>query len=263
MNCEKIDGKEIGEEIGKKLKQENEKKERPAKLGVLIIGDDLPSKTFVNVKKKFGEKCGFLVEVNNLNDTIDFGIIKEKLIELQKRNDGVIVQLPLPDKLKNKTDELLNLIQKEKDVDCLNNGIFTSPIVLSLKKVLERINKNNFNNVSIVGLGKVVGIPIKKFFDESNIPVQVVGRGEYEKLKNSDLVISGVGSPFFIKKNFLMNGVVLIDYGCSFLEGVACGDFDPECFKICSYYTPVPGCMGPLVVASLFENVFFASKKRC
>jgi methylenetetrahydrofolate dehydrogenase (NADP+)/methenyltetrahydrofolate cyclohydrolase len=77
-------------------------------------------------------------------------------------------------------------------------------------------------------------------------------------------VISAVGQPFFIKKELIKEGSVLIDYGCSFIvdprgSTQACGDFDPECFAHASYYTPVPGCMGPLVVACLFENVLKSS----
>jgi methylenetetrahydrofolate dehydrogenase (NADP+)/methenyltetrahydrofolate cyclohydrolase len=104
-------------------------------------------------------------------------------------------------------------------------------------------------------------MPIKNFLEEENYNLEIIKKDEFEKIKTCDVVISGVGKPYLIEKKFIKPGSVLIDYGCSFVGGVACGDFDPECSTICSYFTPVPGCMGPLVVACLFENVLKSAIK--
>ncbi len=252
-----IDGKKINQQVGEKLLQEINKNNLRPSLGILCVGDDKASLSFINVKKKFGEKYGFIVNILNLNENSSLEEIKNSLENLQNENDAVIVQLPLPENLREYTEEILSFIKKEKDVDNLNEGNFTAPIVLALKKVLEEMKETNYTKAkfAIVGLGQVVGIPIKKYLDENNFDVEVVGKGEYEKLQDCDVVISGVGVPFLIKENFIKTNAVLIDYGCSFVDGKACGDFDEACYKKSSYYTPVPGCMGPLVVASLFENV--------
>ena len=261
-----IDGKKTNEQIGESLLQTITPNNLKPSLGILCVGDDPASLAFINVKKKFGEKWGFSVNIlqipePGLQDVTDLEDFKNKIIlslkDLQSKNDSVIVQLPLPEKVKKYTDEILSYIEKEKDVDNLSNGSFVAPIVLALKKVLDVVENIDYTNTKfgIVGLGQVVGLPIKKYLDENGFDVQIVGKGEYEKLKDCDVVISGVGIPFLIKKDFIKQGAVLIDYGCSFVNGKACGDFDEECFSKASYYTPVPGCMGPLVVASLFENV--------
>jgi methylenetetrahydrofolate dehydrogenase (NADP+)/methenyltetrahydrofolate cyclohydrolase len=136
-----------------------------------------------------------------------------------------------------------------------------------LQKVLDQVEEKDFENkiFGVVGLGQVVGLPIKNFLEEKNYQVATIGKGEETKMKDCDVLISGVGEPFFIKVENIKTGAVLVDYGCSFITDPrgsvrACGDFDQSCFAKASYYTPVPGCMGPLVVASLFENVLKTTK---
>ncbi len=277
-----IDGKKINREIGEFLKKEILEKfgeNKKPSLGILCVGNDPASLSFIKVKKKFGENYGFVVNILILSEQTSLEKIKEELLNLQKENDAVIVQLPLPEKLKENTEEILTLIVKEKDVDNLNDGNFEAPIVLALEKILEVVQPHLTSPINrggssakfgIVGLGQVVGLPIKHYLEKNrqknNWEIEIIKKGEEEKIKDCDVVISAVGKPFFIKKELIKEGSVLIDYGCSFVKDesgkeVACGDFDPECFDLASYYTPVPGCMGPLVVACLFENVLKASAR--
>lgn len=269
LEFKKINGKKISAEIGQKLFAEIDNLNLPQKpsLGILCVGNDLASLTFINVKKKFGEKYGFVVNLEKLDfdnqkiisneDLVKFkDEIKNKLIELQTNNNAVILQLPLPENLKEFTSEILSVIEKEKDVDNLNDGNFEAPIVLALQKSLNITNENWFTKkFAIVGLGQVVGLPIKNFLDNNNIENIVIQRQDHEKIKEADIVISGVGLPHLIKKEFIKENSILIDYGCSYVDGIAYGDFDITCYENAKFYTPVPGCMGPLVVASLFENV--------
>ena len=74
-------------------------------------------------------------------------------------------------------------------------------------------------------------------------------------LRAADIIISGAGSPHLIKPEMLQEGAVLIDAGASELGGAVVGDADPACVAKCSLFTPVPGGVGPLAVAMLFENV--------
>jgi methylenetetrahydrofolate dehydrogenase (NADP+)/methenyltetrahydrofolate cyclohydrolase len=267
----RIDGKKISEEIGQKLFLELQEKKIVGKisLGILCVGKDLASLTFINVKKKFGEKYGFQVNILQLPEPEfykleDYTGFKDEVVRqlrnLQSRNDAVIVQLPLPESLKIFTDEILSCVEKEKDVDNLNNGVFKAPIVLALENIFKEVGSISKEKViGIVGLGAVVGQPIYKYLESEGYKVMKISRSTFSYIHKCDVVISGVGSPFLIKKEDIKSGAVLIDYGCSYagIDGTQkmCGDFDSECFSKASFYTPVPGCMGPLVVASLFENV--------
>jgi hypothetical protein len=89
--------------------------------------------------------------------------------------------------------------------------------------------------------------------------------GQFTNGKKYDVIISAAGSPMLIVGKEIKEDTILIDYGCSpyaTVNGVQkfCGDFDVSCYEKCKHYTPVPGCMGPLVVASLFENVLKSIK---
>ncbi len=260
----KIDGKKISQEIGERLFLELQEKNLVNKvsLGILLVGDDPASISFINVKKKFGEKYGFVVNVEKFEPgLIDAKEqIKETLIRLQKENNAVILQLPLPENLRFFTDEILNTIEKGKDVDNLNGGNFTAPIVLALKKILNNVDYISKKQFGIVGLGQVVGMPIYNYLVENNFKVIKIERENFQEIKNCDVVISGVGQANLIKENNIKEGAALIDYGCSWNREKFCGDFDESCYTKSSFYTPVPGCMGPLVVASLFENVLLSAK---
>jgi len=261
-----IDGRKINQEIGEGLKAKIELKNIKPSLGILCVGEDKASLSFINVKKRFGERYGFAVNILNLKEDTGILEIKEHLEKLQSQNDGVIVQLPLPENLEVYTDEVLSCIKKDKDVDDLNVGNFKAPIVLALNKIMEYVETDtndefNFHQkvIGIVGLGQVVGLPIKTFLENNNYKIEIIEKGQHEKIKNCEVVISGVGIPDLIKSESIRPGSVLVDYGCSYVDGVATGDFDKKCFAVSSYYTPVPGCMGPLVVACLFENLLKAA----
>ena len=73
-------------------------------------------------------------------------------------------------------------------------------------------------------------------------------------LAQADIIVAGAGVPHFIKPEMLKEGVVLIDAGTSESGGTIVGDADPSCANKCSLFTPVPGGVGPLAVAKLFEN---------
>lgn len=265
-----IDGKTINADIGQKLLYKIKENNLKPVLGILCIGSDPASLQFINVKKRFGEKYGFVVRILNLNEEESLENIITKFDTLQKESDGVIVQLPLPQKCKDMTKDILSHIEKSKDVDNLNGGIFMAPIVSALEKVLKLTIPNLEENKSeikfgIVGLGQVVGLPIKNYLDSKNYNLEIITKENFERISTCDVIISGVGKPLLIKPDDIKMGSILIDYGCSFMEdpwgsSIACGDFDPACFGKAKFYTPVPGCMGPLVVAALFENVIKATK---
>ncbi len=247
-----IDGKKINEQIGEDLLAQTNKLQINPSLGILCVGDDKASLSFMNVKKKFGEKYGFTVSLYKLDENVSKKDILEKIDEMEENSNAVIVQLPLPEKFKEDTNEIVEKINVKKDADNLTGKHFyESPIILALQKVLPE----KFSKVAIVGMGKVVGIPVKEYCEAKNIEYVEVKKGEYEKIKDCDVVVSAVGVPHFIKKEYIMEGACLIDYGCSYKGDNLSGDFDPECFEIASKYTPVPGGMGPIVVSCLFLNV--------
>jgi len=79
-------------------------------------------------------------------------------------------------------------------------------------------------------------------------------------LKEADVVVAAVGKPKFIKAEWVKDGVVLIDAGYN--EGNV-GDIDLEnAAPKSSAYTPVPGGIGPMTIASLIMQTVEAAEKK-
>lgn len=247
-----IDGRKINAEIGEELKAKIDILGKTPKLGILCVGEERASLSFINVKKKFGEKYGFEVNLYKMSENVSVNDIIENIKKIEEENNAVILQLPLPEQFKADTQNILDIINVQKDVDNLTGkNFYESPIIISLKKVLPE----KFEKVAIVGMGKVVGQPVKAYCEQNSIEFVEVGADDFDKIKEGDVVVSAVGIPKLIKKEHIKPGSTLIDYGCSYFDNDLFGDFDESCYEVAHKYTPVPGGMGPIVVACLFENV--------
>jgi methylenetetrahydrofolate dehydrogenase (NADP+)/methenyltetrahydrofolate cyclohydrolase len=258
MDPKRIDGKKVSVEIGQRLLAEIQAKNLHPSLGILCIGEDAISMSYKNGKEKFAITYGFEVVTERFTDEVSTEFIIEKLNKMQDAYDGVILQLPLPEKFKDDTDKILQTLRPEKDVDGSNpnNHNFVPPVVLAFQQALDIVSVDLATiKIAVVGLGAVVGMPIADYCKNAGAEVIEVGLGEHEKIKEADVVVSGVGKPNVIKADTIKADSILIDYGYSYVDGKCTGDFEKECYEKCKYYTPVPGCMGPLDVAFLFQNV--------
>jgi len=232
-----LDGKKIAEKILEKLKKEIEKKQLKLKLAVMLVRGDSASEIFVRVKKKACEFVGVNFELFKFPAEIHQSDLKKEVKKVvdEPNNSGVVVQLPLPKKIN--TDEILNLIPSEKNVE------FLSPVICAVKYLLEEYKISlRGKKVVLVGRGRLVGRPVAKWLRKQGIKFSNI-----DKIKKADIIISGVGKPKLIKGEMVKRGVIVIDAG---------GDVDFESVsKKAKYITPVPGGVGPLTIACLLENL--------
>ncbi|MFA7663057.1 MAG: bifunctional 5,10-methylenetetrahydrofolate dehydrogenase/5,10-methenyltetrahydrofolate cyclohydrolase [Patescibacteria group bacterium] len=267
-----VDGNKIAEQIlnrvTKKVAQLKLKKNTP-KLGVILVGNDQASLTYVEKKSQACQRVGidFVLEKFSANiSTLD---LVAKIKNFQKKNklSGLIIQLPLPKKI-NKA-EVLNAIKPEIDVDCLTeanlgklvSGTFdfvppTPDAILEILKVykIDLAGKN----VVLVGAGELIGRPLANILIHQKATVMVTRQSTQELtkiLKLADIVITGVGKPNLITGKMLKGGCVVIDAGISFVGKKICGDIEfNSVAKVASLVTPTPGGVGPITVAKLIEN---------
>jgi methylenetetrahydrofolate dehydrogenase (NADP+)/methenyltetrahydrofolate cyclohydrolase len=255
-DSKKIDGKKAGEEIGASLLQKIQDLNLPKKpsLGILCIGEDAISMSYKNGKEKFAAKYGFHVETRRHTDEVSTDFIISELEDMQNKFDSVILQLPLPKKFESDTAKILESLRNEKDVDVSNPKTtkYSAPVVLAFQKALDIVGVDLQSSIiAVVGLGAVVGMPVADYCRGVGAKVIEVGIGEHDKIKEADIVVSGVGKPEVIKAEFIKENSILVDYGYSYVDGKCTGDFEKEAYDKCKHYTPVPGCMGPLDVAML------------
>ncbi len=265
-----VDGKKLAEEIKTSLKNEVGKLGgKKLKLAVVQVGRDPATNQFLEQKKKFGMAVGVDVRVYQLSEDISTNALREKVSEIIhiKENTAVIVQLPLPPSIN--TAYILDSITPEKDADMLSSksvGLFANgrskifpPVVGAVKYILEKNSVDvRSKNVVVVGAGRLVGKPVATWLTNVGATVTVCDEHTVDIsafTKQADIVISGVGKPGLIKLDMVQDNVVLIDAGTSESAGKVVGDADLAVAEKASIFTPVPGGVGPVTVAMLFQNV--------
>ncbi len=80
-----------------------------------------------------------------------------------------------------------------------------------------------------------------------------------EVTKRADILVSATGVNELVTKEMVKPGVIVVDVGISkLLRGgkyEVVGDISPGVMERASFLTPVPGGVGPMTVACLFENL--------
>ena len=238
------------------------------KLLIIRDSDNPVIVKYVNLKKQYGEDIGVTVvdkKVSEVSEACD--VIR--MANADKSISGIIVQLPLLDK--DRTDEVVNLIAPEKDVDGL------SQIVPSEKRIFESATATAINwllaghgieladkKVALVGRGRLVGAPLERMWKNSGVDVTVFRHdSDLSLLKDFDVIVSATGVPHLIKSEMVSPGAVIVDAGTASEGGVLVGDVDDEVRKRSDIFaiTPKIGGVGPLTVSVLFEDIIVAAEK--
>ncbi|MEK7198062.1 MAG: bifunctional 5,10-methylenetetrahydrofolate dehydrogenase/5,10-methenyltetrahydrofolate cyclohydrolase [Patescibacteria group bacterium] len=275
-----VNGRKLANGILAKLKKQIAKLPRRLTVGAVLVGKNAASESFLKQKAKIAEILGVDFKIFRYNLEIKTEELKKEILKLDRNSiknnstinrrssvNGIIVQLPLPKHIK--TNIILNAINPEKDIDALSNSpLVLAPTVEVVKFIFNKY-RINYKNILIVGRGRLVGQPIFKWLTvqeqrlKSKIKIiDINQKNQLPKLAlKADIIISGVGKVGLINGNMIKKGAVLIDFGFSLKNRKVCGDFDFEsCFKKAKLTTPVPGGMGPIMVAMLFKNLLTLSQ---
>ncbi len=238
------------------------------RLAIIQVGDNLSSTSYINQKKKFGEKIGAEVVCVKFPTSISFEELKKEISTLneEKNIHGIIVQLPLPEHIDKIS--LINLISPKKDVDGLTSqSPFTPATARGIKSLLDfyKIEVKD-KEIAVLGRSMLVGAPTAKLLESFGAYVAVCHsktENTREITRNSDIIIVAVGKARLVDETYIgKNKPVIVDVGLSSHDGKLKGDvnFD-RVGGIVSAITPVPGGVGPMTVLSLFENLVLAAEK--
>ena len=283
-----IDGKKISEKVLDEIKfsVQNRVKDnlKIPHLAAILVGDDGASKTYVNSKIKACEKVGFKSSLFKFDDSISEIELLNQIKKINENDDidGFIVQLPLPKHINQEV--ILNKVSPAKDVDGFhpnNYGKMTLGIDTFIPAtpagIIELIERSEIQTEGkkclVIGRSQIVGRPISillsqnKSFGNSTVTLAHSRSKDLEKLcLDSDIIISAIGIPEFIKGNMIKKGSSIIDVGITRVDDLSSpkgyrivGDVD---FKSVSntvgYITPVPGGVGPMTIAMLLKNTLKA-----
>lgn len=252
-----LNGRELAGFIKERQARQVRAMSKKPKLLIIRDSDNPVIMKYVNLKIKYGEDIGIIVEDYYAKDSTDIAT-KIKSANQDSEVSGIIIQLPILDK--SKTDELCNLIAPEKDVDGLGaNAKFDSATATAINWLLTGYDiKLNDKKIAIVGRGKLVGMPLFKMFKASNYDVSLFHRGDdLTNLKNYDIIITATGAPGLITNSFIKPGACIVDAGTASEDGVLKGDLADEVRnrQDLTAITPTTGGVGPLTVTCLFDHV--------
>ncbi len=275
-----IDGKAISAQIKEELKEKvaKMKEERmEVTLAVIQVGNDPASSVYVGNKKK---ACAY-IGIRSLAYELEEDTSQEDLLalieELNGRKDvnGILVQLPLPGHIDE--DTVIRAISPKKDVDgfhpqsvgalCIGQPGFVSCTPAGIIQLLKRSGIGiEGKECVVIGRSNIVGKPMALLLLRENATVTVAHsrtKDLKEVAKRADILIVAVGRPKMITKEYIKEGVVVIDVGIHRNEeNKLCGDVDYEDVSpVCSAITPVPGGVGPMTIAMLMNNCVESVKR--
>jgi methylenetetrahydrofolate dehydrogenase (NADP+)/methenyltetrahydrofolate cyclohydrolase len=185
-------------------------------------------------------------------------------------SDGVIVQLPLPTHID--TARVLASIPTGFDVDAFSyQGEETDvlPPVVGAINHISQAYQLDWQNKSVVifGSGRLVGAPTLLYAKNKGAKVDVINAKTNSEdilrlTKVADIIVLGVGQQNLLLPEMVKEGVVVFDAGASEDGGVLVGDAHKDVATKASIFTPVPGGIGPLTIAILFNNLLKLARRQ-
>lgn len=281
----KIDGKQIAADIRAEIRAGVDASGRKPGLAVIIVGTRKDSQTYVRLKHKAAEECGFRSFQIELPEDISQEGLEAKVDECNKNPEihGLIVQLPLPKHINEQ--RALNMIRPAIDVDGLGPenivGLYTRGkepecYPCTPKGIITMLERSGVQiegaRAAVIGRSNIVGLPVAMMLQQRNATVTICHSRTKDIAKvcaECDILIAAAGSLEMVKKDFIKPGAAVIDVGTNCVDDATkkqgyrtVGDvkFD-ECSQVAGKISPVPGGVGPMTIAMLLKNTFDACER--
>jgi len=273
---EAISGAQIAGEIKARLHNDNAGQGLMPCLAVILVGSQEDSAMYVRLKEKATLDVGGRFCLETLPEAVSGPALLE-LIERLNRDDtvdGIILQLPLPEHLEPQREIFLKAIDPLKDVDGFhqeNRGgllggepAFTSCAALACLEVIERYAQPlRDKRVLLVGESFDLIMPLALLLMKARCRVTVLPEPPGELLDNCDIAVIEKGGAGIIKSLGQDGPGLVLDAGFYVTQQGLQGNADRE--RLSRYsgrLLPVPGGMGPILIAKLMENVTLAARRR-
>jgi methylenetetrahydrofolate dehydrogenase (NADP+)/methenyltetrahydrofolate cyclohydrolase len=260
----------LGKELAEFIKERQARSVRLLKqnyglvpqLSIIKTVDNSVIDLYVRLKQRYAQDIGIKVEVYRVKQAE----VKSLLSKLNSdpKVHGIIIQLPLEDS--KQTEELVNLVAPEKDVDALGKKAEFEPATpMAILWLLSGFNIDlTGKKIVLIGKGKLVGKPLEKILMNSGVDVSVADsrtKNVLDLTRTADIIITATGRPYVLKSQMIKPGAVVVDAGVASEDGKTVGDVDPDVYSREDLtITPQKGGVGPLTITALFENVIRAAE---
>ena len=293
MHAKLLDGKQLAAEMradiaGQVADLKKQTRITPG-LGVILIGDDPASSSYVAAKEKACAEAGMFSQDVRLpaETTQEEALALVRGMNGDPRIHGILVQLPLPKHIHE--GAVINAIAPEKDVDgftplnvgrmmigescflpCTPHGV----IQMLLKAGVQTSGKH----AVVVGRSNIVGKPVAHLLmrkaEGGNATVTVCHTGTRDLAaftRQADILVVAAGHPGTVTGDMIKPGAVVIDVGVNRVPDASkrngfrlVGDVDFDSAKeTASLITPVPGGVGPMTITMLLYNTLEAARRAC
>ncbi len=249
-------------------------------LAAVLVGDDEPSRIYVEAKQKACAEVGIRSERHELpRDAAEedlLGLIRD--LGDDPAVHGILVQLPLPSQIS--TLAVHETLSVAKDVDGLTpasvgrlvrgEATYLPATPFGIVEMLARTGISiEGQEVVIVGRGALVGMPLSMMLAQKsprgNATVTLCHTRTRElasHTRRADILVAAAGRPGTVTGDMVKPGAAVIDVGVNRTEEGLVGDVDFESAReVAGWITPVPGGVGPLTVAMLLVNTVTAAER--
>lgn len=278
MSAQLMDGKALAAQKKAAIRAEVERLARTPGLAVVLVGENPASQIYVRGKARDCEECGIRCMDFRLPAQTTESELLTLIAELNGRADvdGILVQLPLPEGIRER--RVLEAIAPEKDVDAFhpeNVGRLVQGQARYLPctpaGVMELLRAAGVDPAGrravIVGRSNIVGKPMALLLLQADATVTVCHSRTpdlADECRRADILISAVGRRGLITADMIKPGAAVVDVAMNRDEGgKLCGDVDfAAACAVAAHITPVPGGVGPMTRAMLMENTLRAARLR-
>jgi methylenetetrahydrofolate dehydrogenase (NADP+)/methenyltetrahydrofolate cyclohydrolase len=272
-----LDGKTLSREIEAELstrvtKIREKSGGRTPILATILVGDDPASATYVKMKGGACRRVGMESLKVVLPQATSTTELLARIDELNANPavHGILLQHPVPRQIDERS--CFERIALSKDVDgvtmlgfgrmAMGEQAYGSATPAGIMRLLSHYGiQLEGRHAVVVGRSPILGKPVAMMLLNANATVTICHsktRGLPEIVKSAEIVVGAVGKPEFIKAAWIREGAVVVDAG--FHPGNV-GDVElAPLVDRCSAYTPGPGGVGPMTIATLIAQTVAAAE---
>jgi methylenetetrahydrofolate dehydrogenase (NADP+) / methenyltetrahydrofolate cyclohydrolase len=273
-----LDGKAYAKQLEGELQARVEKLKQkigdgPPILATILVGSDPASATYVRMK---GNACR-RVGMESLSISLPEETTTEQLIiaiddlNANPRVRGILLQHPVPKQIEER--KCFDRIAIEKDVDgvtshgfgrmAMGEAAYGSATPAGIMRLLKHYGIALEGKAAVVvGRSPILGKPMAMMLLNANATVTVCHsrtKNLADVVSRAEILVGAVGRPEFIKADWIRDGAVIVDAG---YHPGGVGDVElGAAIDRCSAYTPVPGGVGPMTIATLIAQTVEAAEK--
>ena len=242
-------------------------------MATIMVEGDPASEHYVKAKQKIAEKLGVAFVLHSFKADVTEREILERIAGLNDDPSvhGIMLELPLPDHLS--TSKVVQALSPLKDIDGVtprnklavvtgDAGLYPATPQACIRLLKHYGYPLEGKNVTLIGRGQTVGLPLFHMLQRENATVTVCHSRTPNialHLGHADIAFVAVGRRNVIQRDMVHSRLVVIDAGINELEdGKIVGDAADDVVHAVAAISPVPGGVGTLTTAILFENLMKA-----